>query len=111
MSEYVIKDAIKTRDQLLEVSQQFKYRRSKHKELDSLDETTCEHAAELLQKLGTEVTRLRLTIEHYLYGRMGRDDLKNVVKTWTSGSDHVTLHEKFGENLNKTPERIGDLEE
>lgn len=83
----VIRDAIKLRDGLLECAREFrvyggKSRHASGRELAEMDAKVCENAAVMLQKLGTEVTRLRLCIGHFDYGRMDRSDLRRATQNW-----------------------------
>lgn len=52
------------------------------KELLEFEALCCVEAAGMIAKLGTEVTRLRLTIQHYDHGRMTRTQLANAAETW-----------------------------
>ena len=78
----VIAEAIKIRDNVRSAAKEFRYRRDGNKELNEMDAKACEDAAVMLQKLGTEVTRLRLAIGHYKYGMMSRQDLIKIPDTW-----------------------------
>jgi hypothetical protein len=52
--------------------------------LDAGDTTprTVADAADMLQVLGTEVTRQRLAIGHFLYGQIDRHELRRISETW-----------------------------
>lgn len=87
MTDPVIKLAIKQRDGLLDCAKEFRRQgsiaqRNSARELAELDARACEDAAAMLKKLGTEVTRLRLTIGHFGCGRMNRSDLRKAAETW-----------------------------
>lgn len=89
MTDPVIKDAINLRDRLRDCAKEFRIHRqllrhSSGKEMAEHDAKTCDDAAAMLQTLGTEITRLRLTIQHFAAGTMSRTDLRNVVRTWNS---------------------------
>lgn len=49
------------------------------------DRSTCIETVAMLQSLGTEVTRLRLAIGTFLYGRMDRHELRKISETWNDG--------------------------
>ena len=84
MTDVVIKDAIKLRDRLLDVAKELRYRRDGNLELNERDAKSCDDAAAMLQKLGTEVTRLREGIGCFKYGRLNRDRLIRLPDTWNS---------------------------
>jgi len=87
MSDEVIRRSIWLRDQLLQCAKEFDYaaQKTQHasaKRMAEHDKATCEGAAEMLAKLGTEVTRLRLVIQHFDAGRMTRFELRSAVENW-----------------------------
>ena len=92
MTDPVIQQARKLRDSLLDVAKEHDIRSespstsSVAAELAKMDAQTCRSAAEMLAKLGTEVTRLRLGIGHFDYGQMPRRELVQMSKTWNSQS-------------------------
>lgn len=83
-SEPVIAAAIKLRDRLGDVAKEIGYRRDGNAELNAMDAKVCADAAAMLEKLGTEVTRLRLGIGHLYYGRLDRTELWNMSRNWNS---------------------------
>jgi len=93
----VIRDAIRLRDRLLDVTKEhdYKARAATHKstiECAEMDAQTCRAAAAMLEKLGTEVTRLRLGIGHLHYGMMDRLELNQMTKNWNADPakpDHI----------------------
>ena len=84
MTDATTKAAIKIRDRLNEVATELKRRLDGLPELNRMDARTCEDAALMLEKLGTEVTRLRLGIGCYRYGRLSRVDLFAMTRNWNS---------------------------
>ena len=83
----ILDQAVKLRDGLLGAANEFRCRgaltkSAVTKELSELDAKTCEDAAKMHQKLGTEVTRLRLGIGHYKYGMLDRSDLIRMSESW-----------------------------
>lgn len=83
----IIDQAIRLRDGLLSAAKEFRHTGacSTHavtKELTEHDAKTCEDAAKMLRKLCTEITRLRLGIGHYKYGKLARADLISMTETW-----------------------------
>ena len=89
MSDQVIKRSIWLRDQLLQCAKEFGYisEKTAHasaKRMAAHDKSTCEEAAAMIEKLGTEVTRLRLCIQHFDHGRMSRFALRDVVENWNA---------------------------
>ncbi len=83
----IIDQAIRLRDGLLGAANEFRHiggpsANAVTKELMELDAKTCEDAAKMLQKLGTEVTRLRLGIGHYRYGMVDRSALVRMSESW-----------------------------
>ena len=97
MTDPVIRDAIKLRDRLVECAKEFRIlgKRAKTPAGASwaIDANACDQAAAMLQKLGTEVTRLRLTIQHFDAGRMSRLELRKVVGNWNdSPADEAVDH-------------------
>lgn len=83
MSDPVIKEAIRIRDRLQELATDLRLRPG-HVQANDMDGRTCDEAAKMLQKLGTEVTRLRLFIQHHQHGRLSTADLYKVVENWNS---------------------------
>lgn len=77
----VIDEALKIRDRLLNVAKEIGYQH-KPGALRDFDMKTCKQAAEMLQKLGTEVDRLRMGIGHFHHGRMSIFDLEKMTKNW-----------------------------
>ena len=75
-------EAIGIRDRLARVEKEIGYRLDGNKELNKLDAHTCADAREMLEKLDTEVFRLRAAIGHYRYGRMSRAELFKIAQTW-----------------------------
>lgn len=79
-------DAIRLARQLNEIASDQRARAKMvdgaRKELALIDAKTCDDAAALLQKFGTEVTRLRAGIGCYLYGRLERHELRQMTETW-----------------------------
>jgi hypothetical protein len=70
----VIERAIKLRDRLLDCAKEFDFNALRYMKLGAReaveeDAKACREAAEMMAKLGTEVTRLRLGIQHFYYGR------------------------------------------
>ncbi len=87
----VIALAIKQRDCLLDCAKEFRIHGNmaktvSAKKLAEFDAAVCEDAAKMLEKLGTEISRLRLAIQHFDHGRMGRFELRDVVKNWNGQS-------------------------
>jgi hypothetical protein len=87
MSDAVITEAIKLRDRILACGREFEIRKRTARspvdaELAEVDFQACQEAAAMLQKLGTEVTRLRLAIQHFDYGRISRFDLREITTNW-----------------------------
>lgn len=85
----VITQARNLRDGLQSAAVEFRRiaARSSHtatKELAEIDARICLDAAKMLQKLGTEVTRLRLGIGHYKYGKLDRLDLIKMATNWNA---------------------------
>ena len=88
----IINQAKKLHGGLLSAAKEFRYigARSTHaasKELMEHDAKTCEDAAKMLRKLGTEITRLRLGIGHYEYGKLTRADLIGMTENWNDVRD------------------------
>jgi precorrin-6x reductase len=86
-SDQVIERAIKLRDQLLECAKEFdihalRYTRPGARKAVESDAKACREAAEMMAKLGTEVTRLRLGIQHFDHGRIDRFELREMVENW-----------------------------
>ena len=82
-----ITQAIKLRDGLLSAASEFRHigtrsTRSITRKLLEHDAKVCEDSAKMLQKFSTEVTRLRLGIGHYGYGKLSRTDLINMIENW-----------------------------
>lgn len=71
----VLKDAGLLRDHLRELARFLRSGPLIDAELRAPDADCCDDAAAMLQKLGTEVTRLRLSIGRYRYHMMSRADL------------------------------------
>jgi hypothetical protein len=95
MSDPIIKDAIQIRDHLLDVAKEIRHRKKRETHSSTVnlmeyDAAYCEAAAAMLQKLGTEITRLRLTIRHFDQNMMDRTGLRNVVRTWND-SEPIAL--------------------
>lgn len=89
MTDPVISDAIKLRDALHECAKEFRVYRDVRsnvsgKTLAEYDARICQAAARMLEKLGTEVTRLRETIGCFHYGRANEKDLTNVWRSWNA---------------------------
>ena len=82
MTDPVIAQAIQIRDRLKDVSKEIGMRQDGNKELNDMDAETCTDAAHMLQKHGTEVTRLREVIGHYRYGMIERAALFRVMESW-----------------------------
>ena len=83
----ILDQAVQLRDDLLRTAKEFRFMggplaSKATKELLALDAKTCDDAAKMLQKLGTEVTRLRLGIGHYKYGMLDRSDLIRISESW-----------------------------
>lgn len=76
MSDATMKKAIRIRDQL----------RTLVFARDQISKDICRDAAEMLQTLGTEVTRLREAIGHHYYGRLSQGELMKISETWNG--DH-----------------------
>ena len=53
-------------------------------ELAEMDAKACEDAADLLRKLDTEVFRLREAIGCYDYGRLSRNSLVEISRSWNA---------------------------
>ncbi len=85
MTDPVIAEAVKIRDRVRSAGQEFRRRTDGLRELNEIDAKSCDEAADMLQKLGTEVTRLRLAIGCYRDYRMNRSDLSHVADTWNEG--------------------------
>ncbi len=86
-NDAVIREAIKLRDRLIDVGKEIGYRDARTPaaiELRAMDQKTVADAAEMMAKLGREVTRLRLAILHFDHGRMDRFELRGIVKNWNS---------------------------
>lgn len=86
-SDGVIAEAVKLRDKLLEVAKELRIqgkmaRSTSGKTLAAMDAKACDDSARMLEKLGTEVTRLRLGILTYCDGRMEERGLRNMAKNW-----------------------------
>lgn len=87
MDDPVIRDAIKLHDRILAAGREFEIRKrcarsQAESELAEADFYACQDAAAMLKKLGTEVTRLRLAIQHFDYGRMSRLELRQITANW-----------------------------
>lgn len=92
MTDRIIQTAITLRDCLVECAHELRYHGQKAmtdsaKELAAIDAATCDNAAIMLQTLGTEVTRLRLGIQHFHAGRMTRWDLLEMTENWNATPD------------------------
>ena len=93
MSNDRIALAIKQRNRLIECAKEFRFHGRKHQKdspgrnLAELDAQACEEAAKMMQHLGTEVTRLRLGIQHFAAGRMSRGDLIAMTTNWNYATD------------------------
>jgi len=98
MCDPVIMKAVKLRDGLLDVSKEIGFRRDGNAELKAIDAKTCDESAKMLQVLGTEVTRLRRAIGHYLHGQLDRHSLRKITENW---NDFAT------ETLDLGPTRVG----
>ena len=86
MTDVIIESAIRLRDRLLELSKELRRNGPMNNEtLRRMDAANCEEAAKMLEKLGTEVTRLRLAIGHHSYRRMSHADLVRIADTWNDG--------------------------
>ena len=73
MTDAKIKMAIRLRNDLVELAPTMPA---------TFEKNTCVRSAEMLQTLGTEVTRLREAIGCFLYGRLDRNDLRKISETW-----------------------------
>ena len=96
MSDGPIRRAIRLRDDLLSVAKDIGFRRPKNeteKELNAIDQKACLDAAEMLQTFGTEVSRLRLAIGHYRFGRLSDHELGRISETW-NGEAASRQHEE-----------------
>lgn len=82
MTDPVIRDAIKLRDRLRDVAKELRMRRDGNVECNEMDAQSCDDSADMLQKLGTEVSRLREGIGHFKYGQMSRVNLIGMPDTW-----------------------------
>ena len=83
----VMRKAIKQRDLLLECAREFRHygamaRTNTGREMAERDAKACEDAAEMMAKLGTEVTRLRQGIGCFFCGRLDRIELNAMTKNW-----------------------------
>ena len=87
MNDPIISQAAKIRDGLISAAKEFRFLGDRStitntKELMEHDAKTCEDAEKMLRKLGIEVTRLRLGIGSYSYGRIARADLIGMTENW-----------------------------
>lgn len=87
MTDLVIATAIKLRDRMVDCAKEFELRKLTARrpvdvELAEGDAKDCLETAAMLQKLGTEVTRLRLAIQHFDCGRLSRFELREIVTNW-----------------------------
>lgn len=87
MEDPVIDQAIKLRDRLLDVAKELRIAARSAKtdagrQCADMDAKTCDDAAAMLQKLGTEVTRLRQGIGCFHYGRIDRFALRRMSENW-----------------------------
>jgi hypothetical protein len=87
MTDPVIVKAIQLRDQLVSCADELAIqarigRNSSARELAAMEAQSCRDAAEMLEKLGTEVSRLRLAIGHFRYGRLARGALEAMANNW-----------------------------
>lgn len=84
----VIRDAIKLRDGLIECAREWRHYVQMHartdaaKRLGEHDAQISERAAAMLEKLGTEVDRLRQAIGCFGDGRASRSELRHLVNSW-----------------------------
>lgn len=86
MSDTILENGPKLRDHLLRVATELELSRHGNKELNQLDAKTCRDAAVAIQVLATEVNRLRLGIDCYLYGRLERSSLREMETTWNNSN-------------------------
>lgn len=103
MSDSVIRDAIKLRDALLQVAKEIETRAETDKalrrssktaqELALMDSRTCIEAAQMLQVLGTEVTRLREGIGLHHYGQLAERRLDWMAQNWNGRTSEEVLAE------------------
>lgn len=77
MQDETIRKAIKLRDHL----------RTLVFARDQISKDICRDAAEMLEKLGTEVTRLREAIGHRYYGTISDRELREIAETWNTPRD------------------------
>ena len=96
MTDPVIAEAIKLRDKLLECAKEFRHhgvmaRTDAGKKMAEFDALICEASAEMMAKLGTEVTRLRLGIQHFDHGRMDRLELRKFPNSWNQPEIEVKM--------------------
>lgn len=87
MDDPVIDKAKLLHKQLLDTAQEFRYKINRSNSFAAMDlakhdAEVCEAASKMLRKLSLEVTRLRLGIGHYQYGRLSRADLINLTENW-----------------------------
>lgn len=92
MTDPVIQEAIKLRDRLKDAAKEFRIleKRATHKATKKMagrDAEACEESALMLQKLGTEVTRLREGIGCFKYGQLSRFDLIKMRDNWNDDSE------------------------
>lgn len=89
--DQVTQDAIKLQRQLSEIASEFRMFSALAvtdvgSEIAKRNAKACDDAAAMLQKLGTEVTRLREGIGCYHYGRLDRQDLWRMARSWNGDS-------------------------
>ena len=89
-----MREAIRLRDRLLDVAKELRLRRDGLPELNKLDAQSCDDSAQMLQKLGTEVTRLREGIGHFEYGMMSRHDLIQMPRRWNEVADPPSMKDE-----------------
>lgn len=92
MTDPVIRVAINLRDRLRETERELRILASTAthpatRTMRGFDADSCRDAALMLEKLGTEVTRLRLGVGHFFYGWMSRVDLGRMARCWNSDPD------------------------
>ncbi len=88
-TESVIADSIRLRNRLVE-SAAFRsadtLRTDAQRELRDYDVSVMEDAALMIEKLGQEVTRLRLGIGHFEYGQIDKSLLCKMARDWNGSS-------------------------
>ena len=94
MTDIVLQQAKGLKERLLDIAQEHDYMSMKpglstvQQDMHELDRQSCIDSANMIEKLATEVIRLRLSIGHFKYGRLSEFDLFKVSETWNqSGSE------------------------